>query len=251
MHRLTLGLVVAVLVLSAVPLSALNVGGDIVVIPVIGRFPGDQGTQWQTDVFISNPYSPIQTVTLKFHRVDGVLQEETVTLQPFSNVSLPDIVLNTFGLENGRGVLEVVNAPGFTIHARATVYNTGNPAGVFGQSLPGLATRVLSRQAYLFGLSGLGNNRVNIGVANPNDAPVEATVYIGNASNALLHSRAVTIPPHSYVQYDNIFTLFGIVPQANVQVNISTAAPLIYGYASEVRNDTGDAVFMFGTSPNS
>jgi hypothetical protein len=25
---------------------------------------------------------------------------------------------------------------------------------------------------------------------------------------------------------------------------------LIYGYASEVRNDTGDAVFIFGVSPN-
>ena len=32
---------------------------------------------------------------------------------------------------------------------------------------------------------------------------------------------------------------------------MNTSGALIYGYASEVRNDTGDAVFVFGLSPNS
>ena len=66
----------------------------------------------------------------------------------------------------------------------------------------------------------------------------------------MLASRTANVGPHSYVQYNDIFTAFSITPRAGVQVNI-TSDRLIYGYSSEVRNDTGDAIFNFGTSPNS
>jgi hypothetical protein len=35
-----------------------------------------------------------------------------------------------------------------------------------------------------------------------------------------------------------------------IPVVMHGSAVLIYGYASVVRNDTGDAIFIFGTSPN-
>jgi len=56
------------------------------------------------------------------------------------------------------------------------------------------------------------------------------------------------------IQYNDIFTRFGIAPRAEVQINIENAlvpGVIVYGYASVVRNDSGDAVFIFGTSPNS
>jgi hypothetical protein len=53
------------------------------------------------------------------------------------------------------------------------------------------------------------------------------------------------------VQYNDIFSTFVIPPQAGVRVSMGTTSLPIYGYSSEVRNDTGDAIFTFGTSPNS
>jgi hypothetical protein len=251
MRKLMLGFVLALSLVSAAPLFAMNLGGSPMIIPVVGRFPGTGGTQWRTDVFLGNPGTPTQTVTLKFYPTGGAVQQATVTMGPFSTATLPDVVLNTFGMANAGGVLEVSVPGGFSIQARATIYNSGNPAGVFGQGVPGIAKDYLSRQAFLFGLSGISGSRVNIGAANPNDVPVEATFYVVDATGAPVATRTTTIAPHAYVQYSDIFNAFGIPPQASLTVNIYTNALPIYGYSSEVRNDTGDAVFNFGTSPNS
>lgn len=251
MRKLMLGFVLAASLVSAAPLFAINFGGSPMIIPVVGRFPGTGGTQWRTDVFLGSPGSGTQVATLRFYPTGGTVRTATVTMGPFSTATFPDIVLNTFGMDNAGGVLEVSVAAGFAIQARATIYNSGNPAGVFGQGVPGIALDYLNRQAFLFGLSGISGSRVNIGAANPNDTPVEATFSIIDATGNPVTSRATTIAPHGYVQYSDIFNAFGIPPQANLTVNIYTSGAPIYGYSSEVRNDTGDAVFNFGTSPNS
>lgn len=248
-------MVLAVLVMSAVPMLALNLSGSPTIIPVVGRFPGAGGTQWRTDVFVTNPGGNATVVTLRFYQSGGPLREHTFAINPFSSVTLPDIVLNTFGQETAAGTLEVSVPPPFGTLARATIYNSGNPAGRFGQGVPGIALDYLNRQAYLFGLSGIDGNRLNIGVANPNDIPVTVRIQVSDASARELHSREVTIAAHAYVQYNDIFTTFAITPRAGVSVNINSFDPQvnrpIYGYSSEVRNDSGDAIFSFGTSPNS
>jgi len=80
---------------------------------------------------------------------------------------------------------------------------------------------------------------------------VSVNLQINDRTNNSLHSEAFTLQPHQTLQFNDIFTRFGIAPQADVQVQFFTATDLVYGYASEVRNDTGDAIFIFGTSPNS
>ena len=244
-----LGFVLAVSVVSAAPLFALRTDGSPVIIPVIGRFPGAGGTQWRTDVFLHNAYEPAQVVTLKYYPTGGALIERTTTVPKYSSAILNDIVLNTFGLTNSGGVLEV---HAVRVLAKATIYNSGNPAGQFGQGVPGIALDLLSRQAFLFALSGTRGNRVNIGVANPNDVPVTVNIYIGEVEGLGVYSFQPTLPPHSYIQYSDIFNAYGLPQAAILQVDMMSVGGLpIYGYSSEVRNDTGDAVFNFGTNPNS
>jgi hypothetical protein len=67
--------------------------------------------------------------------------------------------------------------------------------------------------------------------------------------NNTLASQAVTLQPHETQQFNDIFARFGVTPQ-DVQVEFNTSGEPIYLYASEVRNDTGDAVFIVGSSPN-
>ncbi len=109
----------------------------------------------------------------------------------------------------------------------------------------------LSRQAFLYGLSGINGNRVNAGVANPNDSAISVNITVTDKNNNILYINSVTVQPHETRQFNDIFTAFGITPQADVQVSFDTSDLTLFGYASEVRNDTGDAIFVVGSSPNS
>jgi hypothetical protein len=251
MRRLLIALLFVVLPFSAVPEAhALNVSGEKIIFPVIGRFPGAGGTQWQTDVFIANPGTPTYELILRFYPSGEAVQVRTITMTPFSVTTLSDICLNTFSRTNVGGMLEIDGGI-YTPEARARIYNVGNPAGQFGQGVPGVGYGRLSRQAFLYGLSTLSTNRLNVGVANPNDVPAVVSISVNDQTGANLHSRSVTVQPHSFVQYNDIAVAFGIPPREGLVVNMNTSGALIYGYASEVRNDTGDAVFTFGVSPNS
>jgi hypothetical protein len=246
MRRALATVLVLALSLTTAPANAVRVEGETIILPVIGRFPGDGGTQWRTDVFIVNPYGDPTTVTLKFYD-GGTLREFTSALAPYNSLSLPDVVLNTFGRTNGGGPLEIASTT--RIEARARIYNTGNPAGQFGQSVLGIAKDRLGRQASLYGLSGNGS-RVNVGVMNPNDHAVTVSMVIQDRNNASLAGESFELAPHTYRQFGNIFTLYSIPVQDGVRVQFNEFDDPIYGYASEVRNDTGDAVFTFGTAPN-
>jgi hypothetical protein len=232
--------------LIAATASALRTEGATIILPVIGRFPGDGGTLWRTDVFIINPYGDVTNVTLKFYDSSG-LKTHTVVMNGYNSLSLPDLVQNTFGLAGGGGPLEIESDG--RIEARARIYNSGNPAGQFGQGVTGIAKDRLGRQSSIHGLSGIGN-RVNVGVMNPNDHTVNLTFTVQDRTNAVLHSETIEVAPHTYRQFSNIFVAYGIPAQDGVRVSFNEFDDPVYGYASEVRNDTGDAVFTFGTAPN-
>ena len=238
------------LFLISSPAFALRLADSTTIIPIIGRFPGAGGTQWRTDVFIGNPYGPATSVTATFYVSGGAPITTTLTVGAFSTLSLPDITLNTFGLSNAAGQLTLTTSG--LIEARARIYNAGNPAGQFGQNVPGLGKVYLGRQAYMYGLSGINGNRVNVGIANTNDETLDVGLYIADKNNVRLASQIYSLQPHETRQINDIFATFGITPQADGVVQFSSPGTMLtfYGYASEVRNDTGDAIFMFGTSPN-
>lgn len=241
----------AVCLLVPVSAGALNIGDTTVIIPIIGRFAGVPPSLWRTDVFIANHSTVAKTLTLNFYVSGGSLMTATVPVGEFSTVTLRDIVLNTFGLTAAAGQLEIKSPNESGFEARARIYNAGSAIGEFGQNVPGLGKFALSRQSFVYGLSGINGNRVNFGLANPNTVVLGGTITVTNKDNVPLASALVVLQPHQTQQYNDIFTTFGITPQADVQINFGTFELPVYGYASEVRNDTGDAIFVFGTSPNS
>jgi hypothetical protein len=192
-----------------------------------------------------------KTVTLTFYVQGGSPVTATADLQPFRITSFPDIVLNTFGLSNAAGQLEIKSSNTNGFEARARIFNAGSSAGEYGQSVPGLGLSLLNTQGYLYGLSGVNGNRVNVGIANPNATVLVGMLSIMGKNRDSLASESFTLQPHETRQFNDIFARFGITPQADVQVEFNTSdGSRFYLYASEVRNDTGDAIFIFGTSPN-
>lgn len=250
---LLFALVVAISVVAG-PASAEDFGGTTVVIPVAMHGPGNLDTVWVTDVWIANHSSVAKTVTMDFYPTTGGLLTSTVALGEYSNVTLEDVVLDTFGLDNAKGMLILSVEGSSQFNAQARIYNTGNPVGEFGQFVPGFSLLDLGRQAFVYGLSGIGGNRTNFGIANPTDLTLSVNVTLFDSNGDNVAGNVVALGPMQLVQINDIFAYFGVSPAAGMQLNMeqsSVEGVRIYGYASVVRDDTGDAIFLPGLAVNS
>jgi hypothetical protein len=190
--------------------DALRIDGPEVVVPMIGRLPGANGTIWRTDLFIANA-GGTQFVTLAFHPTGLEPIFIPLSLQPNSSVSFRDVVKETFGLENGAGLL-VVRAdesfnPPARIEARAQVYNIGSAVGEFGQAVPGIVLSQLGDEAFVHGLSGIEGNRLNVGVASPNDHDVPVLLRLLAGDHSVSLGRQLTLRAYESLQINDVFSL--------------------------------------------
>jgi hypothetical protein len=226
------------------------------IIPIIGRFQGAFDTLWRTDVFLRSSYWEPVSGTMTFYVANGAPVERPFQLGARESMTYRDIVKNEFGLDIASGQLHLITDSGIHIEARARVFNAGNPAGEFGQGIEGIGMGWLQDQAVLFGLDGTHGSRVNVGIANPTSTSVTVTMRVLDRDFRELYRDTLVLQPHETRQFNDIFTAFGIPAQENIEVECLAPHPSgergasIYVYSSEVRNDTGDAIFVFATGPN-
>ena len=55
---------------------------------------------------------------------------------------------------------------------------------------------------------------------------------------------------HRLVQIDRLAERWNMPATDAVLISVNASSGHVYAYASVVRNDTGDATFVFGTAPN-
>jgi hypothetical protein len=246
-------LAAAVVLLATVPAHAVKIGGLTVVVPVAIHGPGAQSTQWQTDLWISNPYTIEQDITVTYCPNSAAPAAFSVHIGKLSTIEVRDVVLTRFGLDNSKGMLVLHSEGASQFSAQARIFNTGNPIGEFGQFVPGISTAYLDWQGFIPGLSGVDGNRTNVGIANPWDHEISCQVFVRDGDGTYIGgARTVTVPPMTVLQVNDIFTAWGIPPQDNLQLDINgtSSGDRFYAYASVVRDGSGDAIFIFGTSPN-
>ncbi|HHQ47549.1 MAG TPA: hypothetical protein ENK19_01520, partial [Acidobacteria bacterium] len=206
----------------AVPAGAVQIGSDQVVVPVVAHLPGNNGTQWRTDVWIQNPYGNTSSVTLNYYPTAGGVLTHTVQVEGYHGLFFHDIVLETFGLESSKGML-IVSADNTGVEVRARVYNAGNACGEFGQAIPGLPLDRLSRQGYLSGVTTAAGTRLSIGIANPTDESYSVTVRVYDAIlNERLADHTIDLAPHELVQLDRVANLWDLPQRDAVSVNINS-----------------------------
>jgi len=246
---------VAVFVLNAVaatPALAFEIDSTQVVVPVIAHTNGFNSTVWRTDVWVTNVGGGVGEFTLTYYPAAGGQLTQTMSIGAFRAQFLPDIVLQTFGLDDSKGML-IVSSPSIYMEVRARVYNTGDPAGQFGQAVPGIPLDRLSRQGDISGVSTAAGNRLSVGVANPTDQTYDVHIDVtDDVTGEHFQRHTVTLSPHELLQLDKVAEHWNLPQRDDMTVEINSVdnADLFYAYASVVRNDTGDATFLFGTSPN-
>lgn len=241
-------LLLAALALT-LPAAATDFASHHLLIPIAGRTPGSFGSQWATDLVVTNAARSGEPVSVQIFFIDGgyINQPAVANLWPRQSANLADVIRATFGKERATGlILVTASAPNAKLTARARIYNTGSPNGQFGQTVQAMPLTKLSTEAFLPGLSGVDGNRTNVGIANPADVKAGVTIAIFDRDGEFRGSFATEVGAYGVLQLNDVFSYFqtGPLDGATIQVRSTHG---VYAYASIVRNDSGDADFVAGT----
>ena len=238
-----------VLVLAALPACATDFASHHLLIPIAGRTAGALGSQWKTDLILTNAARNGEPQTVEVYlMVNGYLEHPIVTvLNPRQTAVLGDVIRDAFGKEKASGmILIAVRDPNAKLTARARIYNTGSGRGQYGQTVPAMPITKLAKESYLPGLSGINGNRTNVGITNPEATQASVFVSLFDQDGEFRGGFSIVVEPYAVRQLDDIFSHFQTGPLDGAMIQIRSSHG-VYAYASIVRSDSGDADFVAAT----
>jgi hypothetical protein len=233
--------------LLTLTLASSALAGEVF-LPATFRGNGANGSTWRTEITVTNisthTINPVQT-TITYYRENGEAVAIPMLLSKFEVITVGDALAEWFGISEGGGLVRITwDDPNARIGANARIYNVGGSGGQYGQGVPGGYPQRLESAVHLPGLTGIEGNRTNVGVSNPHDRDVLVWIELIDTSGATRGAFATAIAARSYRQFNDIFAHFQAGPLQAAMVRVSSADSTIYGYASIVRNDSGDATWV-------
>jgi hypothetical protein len=248
------------LVLFAGVVGATVPGTDLYV-PAVGHgtgaVSGGVAALWRGDVWIFNP-STTQSATVSIYmllRNQGNPNPavRTITVNPGDTRYLPDVVYNTFGLDNTYGGLRVVSTIPVVVSGRsydANVTVTGKAQGTAGQFFSGVPADLaigLGDSTDIIGLDqdGVQTNglwRSNLAFVETTGYPVDLTVYRVDSNGTVLGSIGQHLEGRQVSQINYVITAIGGTTGTNqrIRVAVTGGSGRVITNASRMDNRTGD-----------
>lgn len=268
--------VVAVLTLGCglVATGSAQIASPLHVIPVVAKVAGSAGTDWRSDLAISNVSPFAVTVMATFYReatdnTFGLGPTEIVTAQAGETLMISDVLGTWFPEEgNTKGAIVLMASPAgqgdpsdTVLAVSSRTYNNANPAATYGQTVTSsfMGAVAGSMVSVLPGMRHDGRVRTNIGVfaISTDTIPVQISTY--DTSGALVAQVVKNVESTSLRQWSLGDLGVSSLPGGRVEVVLDPAtisdpcAPptigavgLIIAYASKVDQSTGDAEFVLG-----
>jgi subtilisin family serine protease len=229
-------------------------------VPVGVHASGANQTFWITDARVLNP-GPQASAAVGLHFVpadaDGTSEAipAEVSVPAGAILDLPDLVLETFGLDGFQGNILVESTEDLVITSRT--YNTGGGSGTYGQfigeALPSDSIGQGDEPALLLQLASTDDFRTNIGLSETSGQPASVTITLraGDTGAVLASSGPVAVASYSNTQVNRVFDELGAPPSGNAYaaVSVTSGSGRVLAYASVVDNQTGDAIFIPGLRP--
>ncbi len=262
----------AFLMLAPAALHA-NHYSDFYVIPVAGRTPGVNNTQWMSDVAIYNfsgsPLSVQAIFVESGERIANNVSElplpelATTSIPPGGSVILNDIVKNT-GRTTVLGSILLQGSQPFAVTSRSysmtpsghTVGQTVVPARDFLENAAGTTNNALAT-AYIPGLIANDRFRTNLGfiaATAENSAGMAIEVTLRGANGQNLGAKTFLIPSDPFgslmhVQFSSRAVTASSFDAAGADFRITAGSGAVVPYASVIDNVTADAVYVSGQFP--
>ncbi len=223
----------------------VTVGGAAeALFPAVASQPGLNGTEWRTELVLSNPTSEAQSVTLEIlaRGSSAVVAEGAAVLSPGQTLRTLDLFAD-LGAPSGAGMLRVTG-PALSW---ARTYNQRQD-GTLGQDLP----RISPGGGFVAGLG------VFFPVATPADVTTDFRsnlVLVNLGASAITcaltsgdHAREVEVPAGAYLQVNDVGNWLGLGPgTAVVEV---TGSGSWTGFVSSIDPVLGDPTTMAGLVPS-
>ena len=228
-----------------------DVAGDThQLVAITARIAGDFGTDWSADLYLYNPLSTDQYVTLQFIAPQGVFNA-SLTLAANEVRAVHDAVSSLFP-EAGThtaGSLQILSDQGLILVSR--IYNQTS-AGTYGQFVPAFDPDEpvsVGVPADLLMVIQNGDYRTNIGFSEffGIATTVSAILYDSEGNTIAITSSPMQVPAGGNIQIglSALFNLASPLDSGRVRIQV-TGGGAVYPYVSVVDDRTGDAVFVPG-----
>jgi hypothetical protein len=222
---------------------------ETVTLPVAVSAQGRGGIPFVSDVRVFNTsYTDILTVTAIF-RFGG--QQSTFALGPREARAFDDICVGLFGAPGSLGAVDfITDGEAGQLRVTSQLLSPATEGGHVGMFVPGLTRSDASPVTVLTSLIN-GDSRTNIGVYNPNDTAVTATIRLFDGP-VLLGTLPVPLGPHAVRQNNDIYGLFGFGSLVRVDgyatVESDESHLPLFTYAAEADNISGDLILVVGSA---
>jgi hypothetical protein len=242
-------------------LAGATVPGTDLYVPAVGHgtgaVSGGVAALWRGDVWIFNP-STTQSATVSIYmllRNQGNPNPavRTITVNPGETRYLPDVVYNTFGLDNTYGGLRVISTIPVVVSGRsydANVTVTGKAQGTAGQFFSGVpadlaiglgdSTDIIGLDQDNYQTTGLW--RSNLAFVETTGYPVDLTVSRIDSNGTVLGSIAQHLEGRQVSQINYVITAIVNTYGSNqrIRVAVTGGSGRVITNASRMDNRTGD-----------
>jgi hypothetical protein len=229
--------------------SSFLAGAETVTLPVAVSAVGRGGIPFVSDVRVFNTsYTDVLTVTAIF-RFGG--QQRAFQLGPREAKAFDDICVGLFGAPGSLGAVDfITDGAAGQLTVTSQLRSPAAEGGHVGMFVPGLPQSAAHPVTVLTGLVN-GDSRTNVGVYNPNDVAVTATIRLFDGP-VLLGTVPVPLAPHAVSQYNDIYGLSGFAGLVTVDgyatVTTDESQLPLFAYAAEADNLSGDLILVVGSA---
>jgi hypothetical protein len=218
---------------------------ETVTLPTVASVTGVGGVPFVSDVRAFNTsYTDVLTVTAVY-RFNGATQ--SFQLAPREAKAFDDIAVSLFATPGSLGAVDFTSpAPQGTLVVSSQLRSPVSTGGFVGMFIPGLAPTDAAAVTVLTGLVN-GDSRTNIGIYNPNNNSVTATIRLFDGP-VFLGSTSAVLGPHGVTQVNNIYVLvgFGSLVRTNGHATVESSDGPLFTFAAEADNKSGDLILVVG-----
>src|SRR5262249_46677156 len=231
------------------PVSSVPAHAETITLPVAISAAGVGGVPFVSDVRVFNTsYTDVLTVTA-IYRFGG--HQSTFQLAPREAKGFDDICVGLFATPNSLGAVDFITSgqPG-QLTVTSQLRSPAPQGGHVGMFVPGLPQSAADSVTVLTSLVN-GPSRTNIGVYNPNDSSVSATVRLFDGP-VLLGTIPVSLGPHAVTQFNDVYRMLGfeslVKTDGYATVTSSNPSSPLFTFAAEADNVSGDLILIVGSA---
>lgn len=216
-------------------------------IATAAHLTGSGGSQWATDLAAFNPATQPASIRLYMLPRDG----DNGAVTPVSRsvpagqaLTLPDVVLGTFGSSSLAGAIQICADQQLTVASRTytregtKTYGFGSQATRRDSAIPSGSSRRITdlRENAAF--------RTNLGLTNVSRTTATVKVKLSLADGTPGGEQTYTLKPWSHVQRNRVVRDFTGANVAGATLTIEPSGGSVIAYAAIVDNSTNDSTYV-------